>query len=204
MTVEHEMVNNDVLSSESAERPASRSRLSSRAGDRLSARSRATIAERASERQSGGTGPLQSAHQSQQHQRRRGGTMVLTSDNLAPIRSIMSQLSQELGPQCILLTDRAGMVLVEVGTTDNLPTMILLPLLSTSFSTAGEVARQLGEEDATTLYIHEGVHYDLYCFDIVQRFLLVLVFNKAVASSKIGAVWVNTKRAIRELHEALG
>jgi hypothetical protein len=115
----------------------------------------------------------------------------------------MSQLSQELGPQCVLLTDRAGMVLVEVGTTDRLPVMILLPLLSTSFASSGEVARQLGEEDATTLYIHEGVNYDLYCFDIAQNFLLVLVFNKKVASSKIGAVWVNTKRAIRELQEAL-
>jgi DNA-binding NarL/FixJ family response regulator len=135
--------------------------------------------------------------------RRSSGNMVVTPENLASIRSIMSQLSQELGPQCILLTDRAGMVLVEVGSQDKLPTMILLPLLSTSFSTAGEVARQLGEEDATTLYIHEGVNYDLYCFDIAQRFLLVLVFNKKVASSKIGAVWVNTKRAIRELQDAL-
>lgn len=135
--------------------------------------------------------------------RPRSGNLVLTNENLSPIRTIMSQLSQELGPQCILLTDRAGMVLVEVGSTDKLPVMILLPLLSTSFATSGEVARQLGEEDATTLYIHEGVNYDLYCFDIAQRFLLVLVFNKKVASSKIGAVWVNTKRAIRDLHDAL-
>jgi hypothetical protein len=128
---------------------------------------------------------------------------VLTADNLAPIQSIMSRLAQDLGTQCIMLTDRAGMVLVEVGTTHDLPTMILLPLLSTSFSTTGEVARQLHEEDATTLYIHEGVNYDLYCFDIVQRFLLVLVFNKKVATSKIGTVWISTKRAIRELHDAL-
>jgi predicted regulator of Ras-like GTPase activity (Roadblock/LC7/MglB family) len=148
--------------------------------------------------------PQPAAAPAAQPQRRKGGgNLVLTADNLNPIRSIMSQLSQELGPQCVMLTDRAGMVLVEVGNTDGLPTMILLPLLSTSFSTAGEVARQLGEEDATTLYIHEGVNYDLYCFDIAQRFLLVLVFNKKVASSKIGAVWVNTKRAIRELQDAL-
>jgi predicted regulator of Ras-like GTPase activity (Roadblock/LC7/MglB family) len=145
------------------------------------------------------------APQAQSHasSRRSSGNMVVTSENLNSIRGIMSQLSQELGPQCILLTDRAGMVLVEVGSQDKLPTMILLPLLSTSFSTAGEVARQLGEEDATTLYIHEGINYDLYCFDVAQRFLLVLVFNKKVASSKIGAVWVNTKRAIRELQDAL-
>lgn len=147
--------------------------------------------------------PTPAPSHSSHPQRRRDGTLVLTADNLTPIRSIMSRLAQDLGTQCIMLTDRAGMVLVEVGTTDGLPTMILLPLLSTSFSTAGEVARQLHEEDATTLYIHEGVHYDLYCFDIVQRFLLVLVFNKKVASSKIGTVWISTKRAIRELHDAL-
>jgi DNA-binding NarL/FixJ family response regulator len=136
-------------------------------------------------------------------QRRPGGTLVLDSDNLNPIRTIMSQLSQELGPQCVLLTDRAGMVLVEVGTTDKLPVMILLPLLSTSFATSGEVSRQLGEEDATTLYIHEGLNYDLYCFDVAQSYLLVLIFNKKIANSKIGAVWVNTKRTIRELQHAL-
>jgi hypothetical protein len=101
-----------------------------------------------------------------------------------------------------MLTDRAGMVLLEVGAATNLPMMIVLPLLSTGFSTTGEVARQLHEEDATSVYIHEGQGVDLYCFDVMQRFLLVLVFNKKVASSKIGAVWINAKRAIRELREA--
>jgi CheY-like chemotaxis protein len=147
--------------------------------------------------------PATSAAPTPRHGARRRDTLVLTADNLAPIQSVMSRLAQDLGTQCIMLTDRAGMVLVEVGTTHDLPTMILLPLLSTSFSTTGEVARQLHEEDATTLYIHEGVNYDLYCFDIVQRFLLVLVFNKKVATSKIGTVWISTKRAIRELHDEL-
>lgn len=111
----------------------------------------------------------------------------------------MSRLAQELGTQSIMLTDRAGMTLVEVGSATNLPMMIVLPLLSTGFSTTGEVARQLREEDATSVYIHEGVNVDLYCFDVMQRFLLVLVFNKKVASSKIGAVWLGVKRSIREL-----
>jgi hypothetical protein len=114
----------------------------------------------------------------------------------------MSGLAQDLGTQSVMLTDRAGMVLVEVGQASNLPMMIVLPLLSTGFSTTGEVARQLREEDATSVYIHEGASVDLYCFDVMQRFLLVLVFNKKVASSKIGAVWINAKRAIRELRDA--
>lgn len=160
----------------------------------LAARSKAA-AERAPGRSASGEPATPSWRSS-------GGNLVVTEQNISTIRAIMSQLSQDLGAQSVLLTDRAGMVLVEVGTAANLPMMIVLPLLSTGFSTTGEVARQLRESDATSVYIHEGVNIDLYCFDVMQRFLLVLVFNKQVASSKIGAVWINAKRAIRDLREA--
>jgi DNA-binding NarL/FixJ family response regulator len=138
--------------------------------------------------------------------RRKDGPLVLTAENLAPIRRRLSDLAQDLGSDGILLTDRSGMPLVEVGSSTGLPMMILGPLLSTSFSTAGELSRQLREEEATTLYMHEGTRYDLYCFDINQRFLMVIVFDKnsSPTRTKIGSVWVYAKRAIRDLQEALG
>ena len=129
--------------------------------------------------------------------------MVLTADNLTPIRSRMDELSQHVGSQCILLTNRAGMVLTEVGTSTSLPTLILLPMLSTSFSTASQIAQVLRETDSTALYMHEGGHYDLYCFDVLQRFMLVIVFDKAASTAKIGSVWVYAKRAIRDIQEFL-
>ena len=129
--------------------------------------------------------------------------MVLTADNLTPIRNRMDVLSQDVGSQCIMLTDRAGMVLTEVGTTATLPMMILLPLLSTSFSTASQIAQMLRETDSTALYMHEGSHYDLYCFDVLQRFMLVIVFDKDASAAKIGSVWVYAKRAIRDIQEFL-
>jgi hypothetical protein len=102
-----------------------------------------------------------------------------------------------------MLADRAGMVLTEVGITAGLPMMILLPLLSTSFSTAGQIAQMLREEESTSLFMHEGGQYDLYCFDVLQRFMLVIVFDKAAAAAKIGSVWVYAKRAIRDIQEVL-
>jgi hypothetical protein len=97
------------------------------------------------------------------------------------------------------------MVLTEVGITSGLPTMILLPLLSTSFSTAGQISQMLREEDSTALYMHEGNRYDLYCFDILQSYMLVIVFDKGgAATAKIGSVWVYAKRAIRDMQELLG
>jgi CheY-like chemotaxis protein len=134
---------------------------------------------------------------------RRQGPLVLTADHLTPIRSRMDSLLQDVGAQCIVLTDRNGMILTEVGVTAGLPTMILLPLLSTSFSTASQISQMLREEESTALYMHEGSHYDLYCFDVLQRFMLVIVFDKAASTAKIGSVWVYAKRAIRDMQENL-
>jgi hypothetical protein len=137
--------------------------------------------------------------------RPRSGSLVLTEANMKSIRARLEVLSQDIGSQCILLANRAGMVLTEVGITSGLPTMILLPLLSTSFSTAGQISQMLREEDSTALYMHEGNRYDLYCFDILQSFMLVIVFDKGgAATAKIGSVWVYAKRAIRDMQELLG
>jgi len=137
--------------------------------------------------------------------RPRGGSLVLTEANMKSIRTRLEMLSQDIGSQCILLANRAGMVLTEVGITSGLPTMILLPLLSTSFSTAGQISQMMREEESTALYMHEGNRYDLYCFDILQSFMLVIVFDKGgVATAKIGSVWVYAKRAIRDMQELLG
>lgn len=134
---------------------------------------------------------------------RRQGPLVLTADHLTPIRTRMDSLLQDVGAQCIVLTDRNGMILTEVGVTAGLPTMILLPLLSTSFSTASQISQMLREDESTALYMHEGSHYDLYCFDVMQRFMLVIVFDKAASTAKIGSVWVYAKRAIRDMQENL-
>jgi DNA-binding NarL/FixJ family response regulator len=137
--------------------------------------------------------------------RPRGGSLVLTAENLKPIRDRMEALSQDIGSQCILLANRAGMVLGEVGITSGLPTMIMLPLLSTSFSTGDQISQMLRDEESNALFVHEGQRYDLYCFDILQSFMLVIVFDKGgSANAKIGSVWVYAKRAIRDMQELLG
>lgn len=133
----------------------------------------------------------------------RRNALVLTADNLAPIRERMNALRQEVGAQCILLSNREGMALTEVGNTSSIPTMVLLPLLSTSFSAAGQISQMLRERDSSALYMQEGSHFDLYCFDVAQQFMMVLIFDKASSATKIGTAWVYAKRAIRDMLEYL-
>ncbi|HMO56659.1 MAG TPA: response regulator [Roseiflexaceae bacterium] len=135
--------------------------------------------------------------------RRDGGALVLTPEDLHQIRLRMESLDRDVGSRCILLADRAGMVLAETGHSQGLPTMVLLPLLSTSFSTAGQITQMLNEKESSALYVHEGTRFDLYCFDVMQRFMLVIVFEKSATSAKIGSVWVYAKRAIRDIQQLL-
>jgi CheY-like chemotaxis protein len=135
--------------------------------------------------------------------RRREGALVLTTENLRAIRLRLEGLDRDVGSRCIVLADRAGMVLAELGHTQGLPTMVLLPLLSTSFSTAGQITQMLREQESSALYVHEGSAYDMYCFDIMQRFMLVIVFDKSATSAKIGSVWVYAKRAIRDIQDLM-
>ncbi len=135
--------------------------------------------------------------------RRRDGPLVLTAEDIQRIRLRMDGLDRDVGSRCILLADRAGMILAETGHSVGLPTMVLLPLLSTSFSTAGQITSMLREKESSALYVHEGSHFDLYCFDMLQRYMLVIVFDKTATSAKIGSVWVYAKRAIRDIQEML-
>lgn len=135
--------------------------------------------------------------------RRPEGPFVLTAEHVQPIKSRMNELLQEVGAECIILTDRNGMVLSEVGSSGGIPTMILLPMLSTSFSAAGQISQMLREPESNALYVQEGQYYDLYCFDLLQSFMLVLIFDKRMSRSKIGTVWVYAKRAIRDIQEHL-
>lgn len=135
--------------------------------------------------------------------RRPEGPLVLTAERIQPIKGRMNELLQEVGAEYIVLTDRNGMVLTEAGKAGGIPTMILLPMLSTSFSAAGQISQMLREPESNALYVQEGRHYDLYCFDILQSFMMVLIFDKRVAASKIGTVWVYAKRAIRDIQTHL-
>nr|PZN34458.1 MAG: response regulator [Chloroflexota bacterium] len=175
-------------------------RSSSSLSDRLRRERPASTSER------GGRAERPAASSSEQPARptrRREGALVLTPESLRSIRTRLDGLDRDVGSRCILLADRAGMVLAETGHTAGFPTMVLLPLLSTSFSTAGQITQMLREQESSALYVHEGSHYDLYCFDILQRFMLVIVFDKTASSAKIGSVWVYAKRAIRDIQDLL-
>ncbi len=131
------------------------------------------------------------------------GAQVIQPQQMAILQSLLSGLIADTNAQCVLVSDTVGMRLMEAGTVPLDFGMGIEPLLATSFSTAGQLARQLKEPEARSLYMHEGVRYDIYVFNIGQRYILTLVFDKSINAGQLGSVWVYTKRVIRQLEGAL-
>ena len=128
---------------------------------------------------------------------------ALSRDRLERMTQRLSDLRFEVGAQCILLAEMNGRLLAEIGLTDSLSPVELADLMSGGFDSLFQVARHLHEGRAFNLTYHEGVRYDIYAANVGDRLFLTLVFDRRQGASRIGMVWLYTKRAIQDLLELL-
>ena len=128
---------------------------------------------------------------------------VLSRDRLDRIDQRLSDLRFEVGAQCILLADRRGQLLSEVGLTDSLSPDELAELMGGGFDSLFQVAQHLHEGHAFNLTYHEGVRYDIYAANVGDHLFLTLVFDRRQGASRIGMVWLYTKRAIQDLLDSV-
>jgi len=124
---------------------------------------------------------------------------TLSSHRFEAIYNCLSELRFEVGAQCVLLADILGELVAEVGVTTELDTATLVSLLAGGYATTFEMARQLGESLSFNLNFHEGERYDIYSSNVGDNFLLVILCDRQVSPSRVGMVWLYTKRAIEKL-----
>jgi hypothetical protein len=127
--------------------------------------------------------------------------LFLSGDRLDRTTQRLVDLRFEVGAQCILLSDINGRLLAEVGLTDGIAVAGTARLMSSSLAGSFEIAQQLREGQSFNLIFHEGVRYDLYAANVGEDLCLTLVFDRRQGASRIGMVWLYTKRAIQDLLE---
>jgi CheY-like chemotaxis protein len=125
--------------------------------------------------------------------------LVLSDNRFDEIARCLADLRFELSAQCILLADVTGQMLAHVGTIEDVDLPVLISLISGSFATAFEMARHLGEEEALTLNYHEGKNLDVYSANVNKELFIVLLFDKGPERSRIGMVWLYTRRMLQQL-----
>jgi len=131
------------------------------------------------------------------------GSLVLLPQQMNVLTKLLELLAKEVEAQSVLLTDLAGMVLVRSGALPGVAMEMVGPLIATSFSTTSQLGPFLQEQESNAMYIHEGTRYDIYAFNISNRVVMVVMFDKRIAPGKLGTVWVYAKRAMRQLQHIL-
>lgn len=127
------------------------------------------------------------------------GVLVLSDERFERITQRLNDLRYEVGAQCILLADITGHLITQVGITEGLAPLALASLMGGGFAADAEVARHLREDRSFNLHYHEGLRYDIYSTNIGEHLFLILVFDRRMGASRIGMVWLYTKRAIQDL-----
>ena len=125
----------------------------------------------------------------------------ISDERFNAISKCISNLRFDTGAQCVLLTDITGRLINKVGVTGHLDVTNLISLLAAGFATTFEMSSYLGEKPAFNLNYHEGQNFDIYTANVSDKLFLTIIFDRKVQTSKIGLVWLYTKRAVRELLE---
>lgn len=127
------------------------------------------------------------------------GLVVLSDKSFEVIAQHLEDLSRDVGAQCIFLADMLGQRLVEVGVTKGFDSTTVLSLLAGGFATTSELARYLGSEKAINLNFYEGARYEIYSANVGNNLFLAMLYDRKGKASRVGLVWLYTRRAIKRL-----
>ena len=101
------------------------------------------------------------------------------------------------------LASTAGDPLVVEGNPGDLPLPAVATQAAAGLQGMGDLARLLHEEKFLGLSLLTAARYDIYAFTITAATALFLVFDKRIVESKLGSVWLYTRRVVDELSTAL-
>jgi hypothetical protein len=127
--------------------------------------------------------------------------LMLSDREFDEIACCLSDLRFEVGAQCILLADVAGQMVAHVGDTGGLDLPPLVSLIGGSFATSFAMSGYLGESQARTLNYHEGERYDVYSSNVNEDLFVVLIYDRRRQKSRVGMVWLYTRRVLARLRE---
>ncbi len=129
--------------------------------------------------------------------------VTLTPAQQEAVRRALRDLVASIGPQLALLVTLSGETLLAEGSAGDLPISTLSARMASGLAGVGELARLLKDERFLGLSLFSGSRYDLYAFTVTSTTVLLLVFDKMVVESKLGSVWLYTRRVVEELRTAL-
>src|SRR5258708_4624382 len=111
------------------------------------------------------------------------------------ISAQMAALLRESNVKSLLLVDRAGQVVANVGEPPQFDPQAFASLTAADFSANDQLAKMIGEHEFSSLF-HQGEKESMYLADIAHRVILVALFDNRTT---LGMVRLKVKATVEEL-----
>jgi len=107
----------------------------------------------------------------------------------------MNALLRETNVKSLLLVDRTGQVVANVGEPPTFDPQAFASLTAADFSANDQLAKMIGEHEFSSLF-HQGEKESMYLADVAHRVILVALFDNRTT---LGMVRLKVKTTVEEL-----
>jgi predicted regulator of Ras-like GTPase activity (Roadblock/LC7/MglB family) len=111
------------------------------------------------------------------------------------ITGLLSGLLRETNVRSLLLVDRTGQIVANVGEAPQFDTQAFASLTAADFSANDQLAKMIGEHEFSSLF-HQGEKESMYLVDVARRVILVALFDNRTT---LGLVRLKMKATVEEL-----
>jgi predicted regulator of Ras-like GTPase activity (Roadblock/LC7/MglB family) len=107
----------------------------------------------------------------------------------------MNALLRETNVKSLLLVDRTGQVVANVGEPPQFDPQAFASLTAADFSANDQLAKMIGEHEFSSLF-HQGEKESMYLADVARRVILVALFDNRTT---LGMVRIKVKGTVDQL-----
>jgi predicted regulator of Ras-like GTPase activity (Roadblock/LC7/MglB family) len=116
-------------------------------------------------------------------------------EDLKVITGLMSGLLRETSVRSLILVDRTGQIVTNVGEAPEFDTQAFASLTAADFSANDQLAKMIGEHEFSSLF-HQGEKESMYLADVARRVILVALFDN---QTTLGLVRLKVRATVEEL-----
>ncbi|GAB4574448.1 MAG: hypothetical protein Kow0077_21070 [Anaerolineae bacterium] len=124
--------------------------------------------------------------------------------DMAKASDVLSSILTDVGAMAVVLADREGRILQEVGAVGYLNRDRLTATLSPIFSNMVRIGALVGGGKPQAMHFYDGEDFDIFALAIGLHHYMCLIFEGTTGSRAFGAVTMFGRRAIGDLLEAIG